>query len=174
MPKRIPWATLIAISFAIGLALNSGSRTSCASDPGPRAAVEQYLRAMKEQRFGDAYGVVTAKMTDGKPREEWAALQAKMFELGGVKLGEIDVRPAVRSQGQDGSCAPEAKVPNVLRAADVLNNQGSTEFETYTVVLEGKTWKVDAQETLFDEKDIRQYFPNDPIPAFKDTVPAGK
>ena len=174
MPKRIPWATLIALSFATGLALNTGSRATCASDPGPKAAVEQYLRAMKEQRFSDAYEVVTAKMTDGKPREEWAALQAKMFELGGVKLGEIDVRPALRVQGQDGSCAPEAKVPNVLRAADALNNQGSTEFETYTVVLEGETWKVDAQETLFDEKDIRQFFPDDPIPAFKDTAPAGK
>ena len=59
MPKRIPWATLIAVSFAIGLALNTGGRSSCASDPGPRAAVEQYLRAMKEQRFADAYNVVT-------------------------------------------------------------------------------------------------------------------
>lgn len=173
MPKRIPWATLIAICFAIGLALNSANRP-CESDPGPKAAVENYLRAMKEQRFDAAYDVVTARMTDGKPKAEWAALQAKMFELGGVKLGEIDVRPALRSKGEDGSCAPEARVPNVLRAADVLNNQGSTEFETYTVVLEGDTWKVDAQETLFDEKDIRLYFPNDPLPAFKDTAPAAK
>ena len=173
MPKRIPWATLIAVAFAIGLALESGGK-SCAADPGPKAAVERYLRAMKEQRFDDAYTVVTAKMTDGKPRAEWAALQAKMFELGGVKLGEIDVRPAVRGQAADGSCAREAKVPNVLRAADVLNNQGSTEFETYTVVLEGDSWKVDAQETLFDEKDIRQYFPNDPIPTFKDTASPAK
>ena len=170
MRRRMPWATLIAIGVAIGIALYGGGQ-DCRQDTGPRVAVEGYLRAMKERRFDDAYGFVSARMTDARPQAEWAALQAKMFELGGVKLADPDVRTPQRATDADGHCLAEAKVPNVLRAADALNNQGSTEFEVYTVVLDGKTWKVDAQETLFDEKEIRAYFPNDEIPAFKDTAP---
>ena len=64
-----------------------------------------------------------------------------------------------------------AKVPNVLNAGDILNNQGSTEFEVYTVVQDGMgTWRIDSQETLFDEPAIHQWFPGEKIPAFKDTA----
>ena len=113
---------------------------------------------------------VTASMTDGKPVAEWAGLQRKMFELGGVAIGEIDVRTAHRELKNMFMCAPTAKVPNVLHAGDVMNNQGSTEFEIYNVMLDGGGWKIDSQETLFDQAMIHQWFPGDKIPDFKGTA----
>jgi len=143
----------------------------CAQAPGPREAVQAYGKAMQEKRFEDAYDHVTATMTDGRPREEWAALQRKMFELGGVELQDPDVRTPRRAM-RDGTCADVAQVPNVLRAKDVLNNQGSTEFEVYTVIFGDGAWRIDSQETLFDEPKIREWFPDDEIPAFEGTAPA--
>jgi len=155
---------------AAGVAV-AAAPPSCVNDPGPKAAVEGYVTSMKEHRFEDAYKYVTQTMTDGKPVAEWAALQKKMFELGGVTIGKIDVRDAKREMENETTCAPRAKVPNVLHAGDVLNNQGSTEFEVYNVVLDGEQWKIDSQETLFDEPAIREWFPDDPIPKFEETAP---
>lgn len=143
---------------------------ACVRDPAPREAVVGYITAMKEHRFEDAHAFVTATMTDGRPVAEWAALQKRMFELGGVEIGAVDVRAGKRELADGSTCAPRARVPNVLHAGDVLNNQGSTEFEVYTVVEEGGRWRIDSQETLFDEPAIRQWFPADPIPDFKDTA----
>jgi hypothetical protein len=143
---------------------------ACAAEPGPQAAVVGYITAMKAQRFEEAHQFVSATMTDGKPAAEWAALQARMFQLGGVTIGKVDVRDGVRDMNADGTCAGSAKVPNVLHATDAANNQGSTEFEVYTVVLNGERWQVDSQETLFDEAAIRQWFPHDEIPNFEDTA----
>jgi len=156
-------AVLAAAAYPAGAA-------DCASEPGPREAVIAYGKAMQEKRFEDAYDHVSKNMTDGRPRTEWAALQRKMFELGGVELQDPDVRTPQREL-VDGKCAEVAKVPNVLRAKDVLNNQGSTEFEVYTVVFADGAWRVDSQQTLFDESQIRTWFPHDEIPAFKDTAP---
>jgi len=121
---------------------------------------------MKARKFDEAYNFVTATMTDGRPREEWAALQKKMFDMGGVRIGAVDVRAGRREILSDGTCGNKAWVPNVLRAGDVLNTEGSTEFEVYTVIQEGSTWKIDSQETLFDEEKIREWFPEDEIPEF--------
>ncbi len=164
------------VLFAIGLLsissslLAAGEMPACAAEPGPKEAVVGYITAMKEQRFEDAYQFVTATMTDGKPAADWAALQAKMFQLGGVSIGAVDVRDAKRTLNADNTCAPTAKVPNVLHATDAANNQGSTEFEIYNVVRDGERWKIDSQETLFDEPAIREWFPDDKIPDFKDTA----
>ena len=168
-------AAVPALLFTMAICAGSqlARAENCAADPGPRAAVVDYLTAMQEKRFEDAYAHVTATMTDGRPREEWAALQRKMFELGGVSLGDPDVRTAQRASRADGSCEDAAKVPNVLRAVDVLNNQGSTEFEVYTVLRQEGSWRVDSQETLFDDAAIKTWFPEDSVPEFKGTAPAG-
>jgi len=155
----------------IPVAMADGASTpDCADDPGPAAAVRGYITSLKEHRFEDAYQFVSPTMTDGKPVAEWAALQKKMFELGGVAIGEVDVRAAKREMVDESTCAPRAKVPNVLHAGDVMNNQGSTEFEVYTVVLDATGWKVDSQQTLFDEAGIREWFPDDQIPKFQETA----
>ncbi len=157
-------------TFLLAMASCAAHALDCAQEPGPREAVLAYGKAMQEKRFEDAYDHVSKTMTDGRPREEWAALQRKMFELGGVELQDPDVRRPRRAL-VDGKCAEVAQVPNVLRAKDVLNNQGSTEFEVYTVVFSDGAWRVDSQETLFDEPRIREWFPDDEIPAFQDTAP---
>ncbi|MBI4693279.1 MAG: hypothetical protein HY749_04585 [Gammaproteobacteria bacterium] len=159
---------LIAIALAASSAAPADETTLCPDGAGPKSAVEGYGKNLRDHEFAAAYDFVTAKMTDGKPREEWAALQKKMFELGGVELGAADLR-APHTVGTAKDCATEAIVPNVLRAKDVLNNQGSTEFEIYTVVKTGERWQVDSQETLFDEPAIHKWFPGEKIPEFKET-----
>ena len=67
-------------------------------------------------------------------------------------------------------CEDSAVVPNVLKAKDKFNNQGSTEFELYTVIKADGGWKLDSQELLFEEADIRKWFPNDEIPEFQDQL----
>ncbi len=143
---------------------------ACLKDEGPRQAVVGYVTAMKEKRFEDAYEFVTATMTDGKSAAEWAAPQRRLFELGGVSIGNVDVRAAHRELADPTTCTNTAKVPNVLQSGDILNNQGTTEFEVYTVVLADGKWRVDSQETLFDEPTIHQWFPGETIPEFKDTA----
>ncbi len=167
MRARAVLGIVVLAAAAVGLALYQ--RATCPRDPAPRQAVVSYLEAMKAGRFADAYDFVTPTMTDGRPREEWAGLQRKMFELGGVSLGDIDVHPARRMHVTALSCADTAQVPNVLHATDRLNNQGSTEFEIYTVVRQDGQWRIDSQETLFDESKIQEWFSGMTIPALKDT-----
>lgn len=165
---RICGVGVLAATLAFG-ASGAGAE-GCAQDPGPRDAVIAYGKAMQEKRFEDAYDHVSRNFTDGRSRAEWAGLQRRMFELGGVEVQAPDVRTP-RREMVDGRCSNTALVPNVLRAKDVLNNQGSTEFEVYTVIFDDGAWRIDSQETLFDESRIREWFPDDEIPAFKETAP---
>ncbi len=143
---------------------------SCAGDPAPQKAVENFLQAMKTRHFAEAYRFVTRHMTDGRTQTDWASLQEHMFDRGGVVIGAIDVRAAHREMTKKKGCAPRARVPNVLHAGDVLNNQGSTEFEIYDAVLEAGQWKIDAQESLFSDEAIRTWFPDEKAPKLNPTV----
>lgn len=133
-----------------------------------QAPVRIFAEAMKAYRFDDAYAVLTDNMTDGLDREAWAAGQRKLFTLGQVVIGEIDVRWPQHIG--NAACTKRALVPNVLAAKDRFNNQGSVEFELYTVINDGVSWKIDAQETLIEESLINQWFPGDEIPEFKDQL----
>lgn len=143
-----------------------------ASEPCPdgdasRAAVAGYLSAMQDHRFTDAYDFVTATMTDAKPREEWAAVQKLFYQGGGVNIFGIDIRaPQPSDDGAD--CSARVIVPNVLKSRDKFNNQGTTEFEIYSVVHGDQGWKVDTQETLFDETAVERWFPGEDMPEFRD------
>jgi len=139
----------------------------CEDGSGPQAAVSNYLVAMQEHRFKDAYDYVTSNMTDGKPREEWAALQKVFYEGGGVNIFGIDIR-AAQSTEADVACAARASVPNVLKSRDKFNNQGTTEFEIYVTVKDSDGWRVDSQETLFEQAEVDQWFPGEVMPEFRD------
>ncbi|MGR8920337.1 MAG: hypothetical protein ACU85V_12010 [Gammaproteobacteria bacterium] len=139
----------------------------CPDGEGPRAAVASYLRAMQEHRFADAYDFVTAAMTDGKPRADWAGLQRLFYQGGQVNIYGIDIRAPQAAAG-DADCAGRALVPNVLKSRDKFNNQGTTEFEIYTTVRQGGTWRVEAQETLFDQPEVDRWFPGETLPEFRD------
>lgn len=143
------------------------SAAPCEDAAAAATAVEDYLVAMQEHRFEDAYDDVTANMTDGKSRGEWAALQKLFYEGGEVNIFGIDVRtPQVPEGAAD--CRARAMVPNVLKSRDKFNNQGTTEFEVYTVVLEDGAWRVEMQETLFDQPDVDRWFPGESLPEFRD------
>lgn len=129
------------------------------------APVVVYTEAMKTYRFDDAHRVLTAAMTDGLDAEQWSAGQRRMFELGQVVIRKSDTRWPQHLDAS--SCAERALVPNVLHAKDRFNNQGSVEFELYTVVRKPDGWRIESQETLIDEAAIHKYFPGDEIPEFK-------
>lgn len=138
----------------------------CADGSGPEAAVAAYVQGMKDYQFESAYDYLTENMTDGNSREDWSELQLKFIVGGEVVIQKVDVRAAHASKN-DAGCEASAIVPHVLRAKDKFNNQGSTEFELYTVIKQGEHWKIDTQETLFDEKQIKAWFPDDEIPDYK-------
>ena len=153
---------LIWITIAMVVVLLAGgyfNRTYCLSDDGPRTAVQSYLAAMKDNRFEDAHQFVTMNMTDDQAVDEWAGQQRRMFEMAKVIINKLDVRDGQRELKNIFMCAATARVSNVLHASDVLNKQGSSEYEIYTVVKDAGVWKVDSQETLFDEVSIRLWFP---------------
>ena len=156
-----------ALIIGAGLvACGSVMATPCANDAGPHAAVQGYLTAMQNHKFTEAYDFVTKTMTDGKSREDWAAQQKLFYEGGEVNIFGIDIRKAIGTD-DDASCAKKASVPNILKSRDKFNNQGTTEFETYTVVKDGDKWRVDSQDTLSDPEAIKKVFPGEAIPEFR-------
>jgi hypothetical protein len=155
---------VLVVIAAIILGGGYFNRTQCLSDDGPRTAVLNYIAAMKEGRFEDAYRFVTATMTDSQSATDWALQQSNMFKIAKVVINKIDVRRGHRDLKNIFMCAADAKVSNVLHASDVLNNQGSMEFEIYNLVQDDGEWKIDSQETLFEEAEIYQWFPEE-LPA---------
>ncbi|MFT4582445.1 MAG: hypothetical protein ACI915_001575 [Gammaproteobacteria bacterium] len=127
--------------------------------------VAHYTAAMKEYRFSDAYSTLADTMTDGLPVEEWVEGQKRLFDIGQVVIGKLDVRWPQHINPS--SCETEAIVPNVLSAKDRFNNQGSVEFELYRVSKVAGGWRIDSQETLFDEPAIHRWFPGHVIPDFQ-------
>lgn len=130
----------------------------CADGSGPRAAVMGYLTAMHERRFADAWDFVSTGMTDGRDRDAWSALQAQAFDPARVQIYGVDLR-AARALGDAADCAARAGVPNVMSSRDRLNEAGLVEFEIYVVVRDGDAWRVDLQETLYDDDAIAAWFP---------------
>ena len=153
--------------FALAGFSNHAFAEQCADGSGPEAAVTGYVQGMKDYQFESAYDFLTDNMTDGQSREDWTELQLKFIVGGEVVIGKLDVRDAHAASADDPGCSTTAIVPNILRAKDKFNNQGSTEFELYTVVKQDDRWRIDLQESLFDEDKIKQWFPNDEIPDFK-------
>jgi hypothetical protein len=158
----------IALILALAVTSSLAHRQICLHDDAPRQAVRKYLEAMKAEDFETAYDYVSERMNDGKTQADWAATQRKLFELGAVEIGKIDARAPQRKIDHLIFCTNEATVPNVLNAKDRLNNQGSTEFEIYTLIKTGTRWKLDSQQSLFDEVEIHRWFPGEVIPALKD------
>lgn len=159
---------MIAGSMLAGMLLTGAVMAAeCGDDSGPRAALDNYLKAMQAHQFDGAYDFVTASMTDGKSREDWAAQQKLFYQGGEVNILNIDIRKA-QGTDDDAACAKKASVPNILKSRDKFNNQGTTEFEVYVAVKDGETWKVDSQETLFDAAGVQKWFPGETVPEFKD------
>ena len=134
-----------------------------ADAPKPEDAVRNYLKAMQDHKFNDAYDYVSSNLRGGKSREEWAKEQQYMVEVGEVKIFEFKVFPA-EMMGAD-----KARVPNILKSQDkFLNQLGLDEYELYDVIKEEGQWRID-QQTLVEGADREEYFPDEKVKA---TAPA--
>ena len=160
--KLFGWAAV----WSLGL-VSYAMADRCPDGAPAQAAVSRYLTAMQNHQFDAAYDDVTAAMTDGQGRGEWAAVQKLFYEGGAVNIFGIDIRAAQAVAG-DAACASRAVVPNVLKSRDKFNNQGITEFEIYTVVQDDGMWRIDAQETLFEQADVDRHFPGELLPELRD------
>lgn len=160
--------TLKAAVALLSVTLNFlANAQDCAEGEAPAQAVRDYLVAMQEHRFADAYNFVTAQMTDDKSAGEWAAIQKLFYEGGEVNILSMDIRKPQAIE-DDAACRSSAVVPNVLKSRDKFNNQGTTEFEIYTTRFVEGSWRVDSQETFFDQSDVDRWFPGETIPELRD------
>lgn len=149
---------LSAILWLMPLHLAAAEQTPCPQDTGAHEAVLNYLTAMHQNRFEDAFDYVTTAMTDGRSRQDWSALQARAYQPGKVQIYGVDPRRAVAAPG-DSACSTRAIVPNILSSRDRLNEHGTVEFEIYRTVRDDHGWRIDSQETLFDDAEINDWFP---------------
>ncbi len=150
---------LFATAFAIpGYAQETPPVGSCIDGNGPKSAVMAYLSAMHKQRFDDAFDYVTKTMTDGLTRADWSALQARAYQPSKIEIYGVDVRSAMATAA-DPDCTKRAIVPNILSSRDKLNEHGSVEFEIYVVVLDHGQWRIDEQQSLFEDNEISRWFP---------------
>lgn len=136
----------------------SATHSPCPLENKARGAVMGYLTAMHEHRFDDAYDFVSKNLTDGRSRKNWSDLQASVYKPGKVSIYRVDVRRAL-APADDASCSSHAVVPNILSSRDRLNEHGLIEFEIYHVRRDGTQWRVDSQQTLFEDAAIRTWFP---------------
>jgi len=155
--------TTILVSILLQAVWTAALAESCTYNDSMQPVLT-YTQAMKEYRFEDTYDSLTDNMTGGRPLDQWVAGQRTTFDLGQVVIGGVDVRWPQHLDSA--SCKRRAIVPNVLRAKDRFNKLGSTEFELYTVVNDGKKWRIASQKTLFDDEEIHRWFPGHEIPEF--------
>jgi hypothetical protein len=128
--------------------------TLTAAETSPEDSVRQYLKALQEHRFSDAYKHVSASMRRGQGEEEWAKEQQYIVQMGEVKIFGFKVFDAVMVDGR-------ARVPNILKSQDkYLNQLGLDEHEVYDLIKEEGTWRID-QQTLVEGAERREFFPEE-------------
>jgi hypothetical protein len=131
----------------------SAAAPAGAAELSPEQVVAAYLKAMQEQRFADAFPLVSTTLRAGKSAEEWIKEQQYIMQMGEVKILEFRTYPAII--GADGI----ARVPNVLKSQDkFLNQLGLDEHEIYELIKEKGLWRID-QQTLAEGADRETYFP---------------
>ena len=117
----------------------------------PEDTVRQYLKAMQDQKYDQAYKQISKAMAGGKDAEAWAKEQKYMMQTADVKIFKFDVYPA-KVEGET------AKVPNILSSQDkFLNQLGADEYELYTLVKENGDWRLNQQEQV-DKSDQATWF----------------
>lgn len=126
------------------------SQLACAAAT-PEETVNQYLKAMQDQKYDEAYKYISKGMAGNKDAEAWAKEQKYVMQTAEVKIFKYEVFPAKI----DGD---KAKVPNILSSQDkFLNQLGADEYELYTLVKEDGSWKIDQQEQV-DKSEQPKWF----------------
>src|SRR5262245_20741086 len=116
----------------------------CGADeaPGPEDVVRRYLAALMAQSFDAAYPCVAECMVQNKDRAEWVKEQQWVTRSAEVKILAFQVFPATVAD-------ETASVPVLLTSQDALVSRlGVEEHELYTLVREGGTWKISAQQIV--------------------------
>jgi hypothetical protein len=136
----------LLLSVAVGV-------SALALDPGsPEDVLRRYLTALKAEKFGDAYELVSNAMRQGKGKEEYVKEAQAMMGFADVKIFDFTVYPG-KVEGE------KALVPNILESQDrFVNTLGLTEYELYTLVREDGKWKVDSQ-ILVEPAEQAKWFP---------------
>jgi len=141
------WIFLVVIA---GVLVGSGIPVAFAART-PEQTVEGYLKAMKAQKYDEAYPYLSAAMAGRKDVETWAKETKYQMQTAEVKIFEYQVFPG-KIEGE------VAKVPNILKSQDkFLNQLGATEYELYTLIKEKGEWKIDQQEQV-DKTDQPKWF----------------
>ena len=120
----------------------------------PEDTVRQYLKALQENRFSDAYQYTSSSMHRGLGVEEWAKEQQYIVQMSEAKIFGFQVFDAVMVD-------EKARVPNILKSQDkFLNQLGLDEHEVYDLLKEDGKWRVD-QQTLVEGSERREFFPEE-------------
>ena len=132
---------LLVMAFAVVAMAAIGAHTAQAART-PEETLDGYLKAMKEQKYDDAYKFLSKAMAGNKDAETWAKETKYQMQAAEVKIFKYQVFPA-KVEGDT------AKVPNILSSQDkYLNQLGADEYELYTLVKENGEWKIDQQEIV--------------------------
>jgi hypothetical protein len=135
------------------LALLPAASTHAAEGGKPEDVLRRYLTALKAEKFGDAYDLVSKAMRQGKDKEQYVKESKAMMGFADVKIFDFTVYPG-KVEGD------VAHVPNVLSSQDRFVNQlGLTEYELYTLIKENAVWKVDEQ-IIVEPGEVPKWFPD--------------
>src|SRR5262249_60389568 len=144
--------------------------TAHATEPGsPEDVLRRYLTALKAEKFGEVYDLVSKAMRRGKDKEQYVKESKAMMGFADVKIFDFTVYPG-KVEGD------KALVPNILESQDrFVNTLGLTEYELYTLVREDGRWRVDS-EILVEPAEQAKWFPktkdkSDEQPGAKPTQP---
>ncbi len=126
---------------------------SLAAELEPKETVEKHLAALQDYIFEEAFDHISKEFADGKTKQEWADSTRELYSSANVKVMKFTLYPA-KIEGD------KAIVPNILNASDMFNKEGSIEYELYHLVKEDGVWKVDRQELLFEDSQVKEWFPD--------------
>jgi len=108
----------------------------------PEETVKQYLKAMQEHRFEDAYSRITKKMAGSKDKEVWAKEWKYVFDAGEAKILGYELFP-VKVEGET------AQVACIISSQDkALNALGADEYSVFTLIKKDGEWLIDGEEQL--------------------------
>ncbi len=151
MKNRILRCAAVLFGLVLGglLAMPPG----WAGELGPKETVEKHLAALQDYIFEEAFDYISKESTDGKTKQEWANSTRELYSSANVKVMKFTLYPA-KIEGD------KAIVPDILNASDIFNKEGSTEYELYHLIKEDGVWKVDRQELLFEDSQVKEWFPD--------------
>jgi phosphatidylserine/phosphatidylglycerophosphate/cardiolipin synthase-like enzyme len=97
----------------------------------PEDTVRQYLKAMQDQKYDEAYKQISKAMAGGKDAEAWAKEQKYMMQSADVKIFKFDVYPA-KVDGNTPARTRLTKTAAVVYNRLLPNNQiGHNKFVVY-------------------------------------------